>query len=301
MGAMDREYKEKVVRVGSTSLWTVTQGTGPPLVLCHGGPGLWDDLRPVANSVDDLVTVHRYDQRGGGRSSKTPPYTVSKFVEDLESLREHWGYEQWIVGGHSWGASLALAYAVQHPDRVEGIVSVSGTGLGWGWHAEYKQEVRRRLGEERESELNALKNKRDKLDVGSEEFAAVDRQICRIQWSTDFANAERAPELVEALIDERFIPNYEVNKMVTEDWKQLSVTQTFRTAVSRIACPVLIVHGVDDPRPVSAVEQFAKSLPDARLELIDGVGHFPWIERPSPFRDQLQAFVVALSDNRSLS
>jgi proline iminopeptidase len=49
-------------------LWTATVGTEPPPVLCHGGPGLWDDQGPVARMVEDLATVHRYDQRGCGRS-----------------------------------------------------------------------------------------------------------------------------------------------------------------------------------------------------------------------------------------
>lgn len=39
------------------------------MVLCHGGPGLWDYLGPVSSMVEDLCTVHRYDQRGGGRST----------------------------------------------------------------------------------------------------------------------------------------------------------------------------------------------------------------------------------------
>ena len=128
------------VEVGDVSFWTVTEGAGQPMVLCHGGPGLWDDLQPVAEAVKDLVTVHRYDQRGGGRSSDAPPYTVSNLVEDVEGLRTHWGYERWMVGGHSWGATLALAYAVRHPDRVTGLLYLSGTSLGWSWHAEYKEE-----------------------------------------------------------------------------------------------------------------------------------------------------------------
>ena len=56
------------------SLWTVRQGHGPALVCCHGGPGLWDYLEPVAAMLDDLVTVYRYDQRSCGRSTGGPPY-----------------------------------------------------------------------------------------------------------------------------------------------------------------------------------------------------------------------------------
>lgn len=65
---------EERVAVGGAPLWTATSGTSPPLVLAHGGPGMWDYLESVARMVDDLVTVHRYDQRGCGRSPAGPPY-----------------------------------------------------------------------------------------------------------------------------------------------------------------------------------------------------------------------------------
>ena len=109
---------ERSVAVNGVSLWTATQGAGPPVVLCHGGPGIYDYLEPVADMIADLVTAHRYDQRGCGRSEDRGPYNVATFVADLDALREHWGYEAWTVVGHSWGATLALLYAIEHPERV---------------------------------------------------------------------------------------------------------------------------------------------------------------------------------------
>lgn len=61
--------KVEIVNVPGSALWTACQGHGPALVCCHGGPGLWDYLEPVAAMVDDLATVYRYDQRSCGRSS----------------------------------------------------------------------------------------------------------------------------------------------------------------------------------------------------------------------------------------
>ncbi|HEY7907477.1 MAG TPA: alpha/beta fold hydrolase, partial [Thermomicrobiales bacterium] len=102
------------VEVRNATLWTAHQGSGPPLVFCQGGPGLWDYLAPVAAMVDDLVTVYRYDQRACGRSSGGPPHDVATAIADLEALRAHWGLTEWIVAGHSWGASLALLYCLAH-------------------------------------------------------------------------------------------------------------------------------------------------------------------------------------------
>ena len=96
------------VAVPGADLWTVTSGSGLPLVLAHGVPGMWDYMGPVAEMVEDLVTVHRYDQRGSGRSVAHPLSHLADFITDLEALREHWRHERWVVAGHSWGAQLAL-------------------------------------------------------------------------------------------------------------------------------------------------------------------------------------------------
>jgi len=55
--------EEWVVADDGATLWTATTGSGPPLVLCHGGPGWWSHEAPVAAMVDDLVTVHRWAHR----------------------------------------------------------------------------------------------------------------------------------------------------------------------------------------------------------------------------------------------
>jgi proline iminopeptidase len=88
--------------------------------------------------VEDLVHVVRWEQRGCGRSSIRLPYDLETCIADIESLRRHFGFDSWIVGGHSWGANLSLAYAVAHPERVLGIVYLAGTGLTEDWKPEYR-------------------------------------------------------------------------------------------------------------------------------------------------------------------
>ena len=66
-----------------------------------------------------------FDQRGAGRSTPAAELrdnTTPHLVADLEQLREHLGFERWLVFGGSWGSTLALAYAQAHPDRCLGLV-----------------------------------------------------------------------------------------------------------------------------------------------------------------------------------
>ncbi len=130
---------EQMVALDDVRLWTITQGEGLPVMLCNGGPGNCDYLGPVAAMIDDLVCVHRWEQRGCGRSEAVPPYDHATCLQDLEALRRHFGYERWIIGGHSWGANLALDYAVTYPQRVLALIYLAGTGITEDWKPEWER------------------------------------------------------------------------------------------------------------------------------------------------------------------
>lgn len=105
---------------------------GIPAVYLHGGPG--SGCQPDHRRLFDPERFHAvlFDQRGAGRSrprGRREDNTTAKLIADMELIREKFGFERWMVVGGSWGATLALAYAQAHPDRVTGIV-LRATFLG---------------------------------------------------------------------------------------------------------------------------------------------------------------------------
>jgi proline iminopeptidase len=105
---------------------------GVPVVFLHGGPGGWflPDDRRFFDPAHYRVVL--FDQRGCGRSTphaELAENTTWDLVADIERLREALGIARWIVFGGSWGSTLALAYAVTHPERVLGLV-LRGIFLG---------------------------------------------------------------------------------------------------------------------------------------------------------------------------
>ncbi|MGZ4248101.1 MAG: alpha/beta fold hydrolase [Solirubrobacteraceae bacterium] len=174
------------VEVPGATLWTASRGTGQPMVLCHGGPGLSDNLAPVAEMVEDLALVHRYDQRGSGRSRSDGPFDVASFVADLEALRQHWRHDRWLVGGHSWGANLALFYALEHPDRTLGLIYLAGAGVHWGWQEDAQRRRLARLTEDERAELAELQGRLATAD------ATDTQRFVRLMWTTDFADRRNA-------------------------------------------------------------------------------------------------------------
>ncbi len=123
-------------------LWTTSHGSGIPVVLCSGGPGCCDYLAPVASMLDDMAWMIRFEHRGCGRSDHVPPYTVDTCLADLEMIRQHYQIDRWIVAGHSWGADLALIYALHYPEHVHGFICIAGGRIhnDREWHQIYRQK-----------------------------------------------------------------------------------------------------------------------------------------------------------------
>jgi proline iminopeptidase len=287
---------EERVEVGGASLWTVTEGGGRPVVLCHGGPGGWDDLGGLAAMLTDVATVHRYDQRACGRSSGESPRTMAELVAELEALRRHWGHERWVAGGHSAGAALALAYAVEHPERVEAVLYVSGTGLDWrDWREAYHAAADARLTAEQRAERDRLRASLDGLEGAA--YREAHDAYCRLQWSTDFADRQRALDLAARLLEPGLLANFEVNRDVNADWGRMRGDPAWRGRLATLDRPVLAVHGEGDPRPLDAVRGLVEALPRARLEVVPG-GHYPWMEQPEPLRRVLRDWLASLAAAR---
>lgn len=132
---------ENYINSGSYKLWTKKHGSiGMPIVLCNGGPGCCDYLEPVAELLDNTQTIH-FEHRGCGRSDVSDKYSIQTSLEDLEAVRQYYGFEKWIVLGHSWGADLALFYALEYPQHTKAFICLAGGRVhnDRDWHAEYRQ------------------------------------------------------------------------------------------------------------------------------------------------------------------
>src|SRR6202521_5831141 len=104
---------------------SIGRADGIPAVYLHGGPG--SGCQPDHRRLFDPERFHPvlFDQRGAGRSRPKggrEANTLQHLIADMEMIREKFGFSRWMIVGGSWGATLALAYAQAHPNRVSGIV-----------------------------------------------------------------------------------------------------------------------------------------------------------------------------------
>ena len=278
---------ERQVSANGASIWTATQGSGPPVVLCHGGPGIYDYLGPVAAMIDDVVTVHRYDQRGCGRSEDTGPYDVKTFVDDLDALRAYWGYESWTLIGHSWGATLALLYATQYPERTARLVYMSGTGIDPAWHQNYRRNREAKLLPADRERLRRLDEER--LTATGEELEWIENEASCLLGRTELYDVTRLSDVSRY---DRYPINYSLNEALCAEMKQIEEAGTLGSRVSQIRAPTLVLDGEGDPRPRWARAQLAELIPTSRHTTIAGAGHEPWIEQPEATARVLRDFLV---------
>jgi proline iminopeptidase len=98
---------------------------GLPAVFVHGGPGGGCDENDYRYFDPAFYRIILFDQRGCGKS--TPSYelrnnTTQDLIADMEKIRQKLGIEKWLVFGGSWGSTLGLAYAENHPEKVSGLI-----------------------------------------------------------------------------------------------------------------------------------------------------------------------------------
>lgn len=268
-------------------LWVERTGDGPgvPLVLCHGGPGMWDNLGPLATLLDHERPVFRWDQRGCGRSGGADgPFSLAQSLADLEAIRRHLGISRWIVGGHSWGAALALRAVLADPTTAAGLLYLSGTGLARSWHAAYKAAPAERLTPEQLARCEALEALPNRTPAEEAEWRTL-------RWAPDFADRDRALELAAIDAGAPWPVNLACNAAINAE------TKTWDAAALLVECgsldlPALLVHGARDPRPPRAIDELAQAIPHAEVSIIDGAGHIPWLERPGAVATVLRRWLV---------
>src|SRR3954454_17461921 len=142
--------RKLMVPAGDTQLYAVdAPGGTPPLLFLSGGFGTVQNWNGVIRRLDGKYRTVRFDARARGKSGRSADYSVQAAVDDIGRVIDVTGIECPILVGWSYGATIAVRYAAQHPGRVGGLVLVDGAYPIAMFDEAGKQKVRsqfRRLG-----------------------------------------------------------------------------------------------------------------------------------------------------------
>jgi proline iminopeptidase len=221
-----------------------------------------------------------YDQRGGGRSpvGRDVPVGWREQVADLEALRDTWGRDRLDLCGYSWGALLAMLYAVTYPGRVNSLALVSPAPAARREREWYEANLERR------STTPMLLAARRDLQAGglrSRDIPAYNAHLFELAVAGYFHDPARSRELTPFRI---------TGRTQQEVWDSLGPEFDLRPALSNLKIPALVVHGDDDPIPIDTARATAEAL-GAPLVVIPDCGHVPYVEAPEQFVAALDPFL----------
>ena len=258
-------------------------GNGPNKVVIPSACGLMDDFVEPLHSGCELIF---YDQRGRGRSDTDPDETriwTDYEVRDMESVRQHFGFEKIAIIGWSYMGGISALYAARHSEHVERLIlmcPVSPRSNAPFDDPKVRNEMAEsRLDSARVEQLKALKEAGEDID-NPEEYC---RENIQVYYPAKMGQPDA---LVRMRSDPCVYPN-EWEENISKHWKKHfppdSLEYDWRSEVSSIKAQTLVIHGAEDLIPIEAAHEWTMSIPNARLVCISGVGHFPQLEAPEEF------------------
>lgn len=263
---MSPELKSVELLTGVT-LQYVEQGdpSGVPVVLLHGISDSWHSFELVLPHLPESMRAFALTQRGHGDSDRpSGAYRFAAFAADVSAFIDALHLEAAVVVGHSLGSAIAQRFAIDHPERIRGLV------LGGSFFSLPNSQAAQEL-------WAAVSAMEDPVDPGF---------VREFQESTIVRPVP--PEFFETVVQESL-------KLPARVWREIVACtrqEDFSGELNKITAPTLLVWGDEDPMvPRSDQEAQTTAIADARLVVYEGTGHaVPW-EEPERFASDVVSFV----------
>jgi proline-specific peptidase len=264
-----------------------------PLIVLHGGPGLdHTEMHPWLDALSDQFYLIYVDERGQGRSERVDPSTLSlqRFAEDVTKLAQALGFERYALLGHSFGAMIALAHAVEQGDASHYVIS-GGTASFTKTFPEIRDNLanfepvalREQVTQSWDREPNAK----------TQDDAA---EIMRMQMPFHFATTES--EAYRRYTAEDHGPVYAPEVLAYFAANEYGIE--FEDRLGTVNKPTLVLTGEYDrtctPR---AARDIAAGIPGSELVIFPNAGHMTYVEQPGMYFAAMRDFFARHPGGRS--
>lgn len=269
---------------------TYSFGKGKDVLFClNGGPGLPCDYLREAHSclADDGFRVVTFDQLGTGKSDRPTDkklWDITRYVAEVETIRQKLDLGKVHLLGHSWGGWLAIEYALTHPEALRTLI-LEDTVADMPHLVSELNRLRAALG----SETVAMMQRHEAegtIDHPAYQAAVTIlnyRHVCRLdEW----------PAPVKRSLDDWNMGPYVTMQGPNEflytgnlkDWNRVP-------DLHRITVPVLITTGQHDELTPACALRMKQHLPDAELHCFPNSSHMPFYEEPQAYYPVLRDFL----------
>jgi pimeloyl-ACP methyl ester carboxylesterase len=264
-------------------------GSGSTLVCHGGGPGFSALYLGDLGGLDRHLELVLLDPRGTGRSDRPDDpraYAIQDYVDDLEELRRHLRVERINLLGHSHGGIVAMAYAANHPDRLERLILASTLAR---WAPEQEAAMEEWIDSHADEPWYA--DAKAALDAEQAGEFTTDGEMSDLAFRefpfyfSRYGDGERA--YLETL---RADPsNADALRFFNQE---IFPTFDLCSELEKITAPTLVIAGDDDfiTGPPSAAE-IEQGLADVSKVIIPACGHFLFVEAPAAFDEAVVSFL----------
>jgi pimeloyl-ACP methyl ester carboxylesterase len=246
-------------------------GSGPALVLLHGGLSDHREWRRQVDGLADAFTVVAWDAPGCGGSTDPPAsFRMPDYADRLAAFIDTLGLEAPAVLGLSWGSTLALELYRRRPDIPARLI-LTAAYAGWAGSLP-PEEVERRL-------RTSLR------DLGSLHPEAFVRT-----WLPTLFTDRAAPETIEGYV----AVMADFHPAGVEPMIRALAEADLRDVLPTIAVPTLLLFGGEDRRAsLDVARGMRDAIPGSTLEVLAGVGHMSNLETPDRFNEAVRRFLSA--------
>jgi pimeloyl-ACP methyl ester carboxylesterase len=247
----------------------VDRGSGPAVVLSHGTLMDHTMFEPQIAALENRYRVVAFDHRA--RTERWHgPYDIDDLVDDCIALLDELEIERCVLGGMSLGGFMALALALRHPERLDGLMLIGS--MAQDYSAEEKADI--------DEHLELLLRE----ETVSEEFAAWERDL--VMGAT---TRRESPALVRHWIDRWKTRR---SAAVAAEFRSWMHKEDLTPRLAEIEIPALVVHGAEDAvLPIERGRAMAEALPNARLVAIERAGHTSTVEAPAAVTGAIERFL----------
>ena len=277
------------IDVGAGNVWYESAGLGDrTLLLLHGGPGgNCEDLKPFLDLADLGFRVVRYDQLGSWRSDHPNDlslWQVPRFVAEVETVRQALNLRQMHLLGQSWGAFLAIEYALHHGEHLRSLILASGaastrecvSGMNI-WRAALPPETQEMM-------------RRNELAENFEDPEYL--EALRLLYQRHMCRVSPYPEPLAEAVKHIAMPVYTAMWGPNEFTCTGNLLEWDRTdRLQDITLPTLITVGEFDEVHPSCARTLHAGITGSRIEIFADCGHHAELEDPERYREILLNFL----------
>lgn len=280
------QIEDGTVSINGTEIFYKRMGEGEPIIIVHGGPVLEHGyLVPYFVSLAENYELIYFDQRLSGRSSAevdSADITLDHFIEDIEGLRQEFNLEKIHLMAHSWGGLLAMKYAIKYPANLNSLVLLNSMPAS----TEQWQEETQMVAQNASSEDSLKRQEIMSSDLFQTDPPEAIEQLLVLSFRNQFANPSLADSLHFYIPEDYMIRSQRFGNLMPD-----LMNYDLYSKLETLEIPTLLIYGESEPSVTISGPELKSAIPKSELIIIQNSGHFPFIEQPNQFIEEVKHFL----------